>query len=289
MKFIRAIHVLLLLSIVGCSGNRSTLRGFGEGVVEAMPGHERKTFEVADSQMTGEEEYWLGKAVAAQIFSKFPPSNDGTLTAYVTKIGQTVVGASERPTIYGGYSFQVLKSDGVNALSAPGGFIFVTEGLLKLARNEEDLAAVLAHEVGHIQAKHGIASIEQSHRAKGKSNGDEVLSALTCVQSLQLLAAAFDGAIKDVMNTLLEKGYSKDQEYEADAIAQKILTRAGYSPLGLAEMLTRLHEQKQGQGGLFSTHPAATDRLNALGLPLGATATGVSSVRDARFNRTDRS
>ena len=96
------------------------------------------------------------------ILARYKVYEDAPLTGYVNRVGGLVAAVSERPETYGGYHFWVLDSDGINAFAAPGGFVFVTRGLLAQAPDEEAVAAVLAHEVGHVCLKHGLKAIKQS-------------------------------------------------------------------------------------------------------------------------------
>ena len=112
--------------------------------------------------MTDQEEYYVGRAVAAMILGQYRLCNNERLTSYVNAVGQAAALSSDRPFTYGGYHFAVLESDEINALSCPGGIIFITRGMVQRARNEEELAAILAHEVAHVNHKDGLASIQKS-------------------------------------------------------------------------------------------------------------------------------
>ncbi len=118
----------------------------------------RSTF----GDISEEEEYYIGRSVAALILSRYQPLANPGLSQYVNTLGQAVALSSDRPETFAGYHFQVLDTDEVNALAAPGGMIFLTKGLLKRCPDEETLAAILAHEIGHVAAKHGLQSIKKS-------------------------------------------------------------------------------------------------------------------------------
>jgi len=219
----------------------------------------RSTF----SDITEEEEYYIGRAVAALVLSQYPAYDNEALTRYLNTVGQAVVYFSDRPETYAGYHFLVLDTDEVNAMSAPGGFIFVSKGLLNRCKNEEMLAAVLAHEVGHVSARHGLQSIKKSRlvdafRIMGKEAarryGPEELSQLTEV---------FEGALGDVVETLVVRGYDRKYEYEADELALKSAAAIGYAPQGLLDFLqTMVGDSSTASGkGWFKTHPAAADRI----------------------------
>ncbi len=236
------------------------------------------------SGFTEQEEYYLGRGVSALILSKYKTVNNSALTNYVNQVGAVLVSASERPFTYGGYHFVVLDSDEINAISAPGGFIFITRGLLKLCPNEEALSAVLAHEVAHVVFGHARESISQSNIS------DAILSAAKDTAKSQggfytsELTALFGDSIQEIGDKLLVNGFSRSQEYRADEYAQQLATKVGYDAHGLQTVLLELKKaEAAGKGGWLSTHPAAEDRLDELDLdefPASTTA----SARLARFN-----
>ncbi len=217
----------------------------------------RNTFQ----DLTEEEEYYIGRAVAARILDKYPLAADSKLTSYVEKVGATVAACSDRPTTYGGYHFAVLETDEVNAFAAPGGIIMVTKGMLRTAKDEEELAAILAHEVGHVCAKHGLKAIKQSRLIEAFEFLAVEGAARTSNENLARLSQVYDEVLDDVVEALVEKGYSRKQEYEADELALTIACRASYDPEGLYGALGGLEEKESGGTGLFSTHPPSGERL----------------------------
>lgn len=276
---------LLLLPFLGsCAGVGDSVKGFGKDVVRALPGASTPAeFRVSDgNEISQEEEYWLGRAVAAHLLTSYRPSQNSALNEYVAKVGHTVAAYSRRPDIFGGYSFQVVESDDANAFSAPGGFIFITTGIIRLMTNEDDLAAVLAHEIAHVRYRHGLAAISQAHRSRGIDVAGKIVTAIDCATADKLLLSAFEGAVGDVVQTLIVKGYSRDQEYEADADAFLILGAAGYSTRGLERILNALAKSTQSSGGWFATHPSAEDRLAQLRFEDPDTR---SAGRAMRFNK----
>ncbi len=120
-----------------------------------------KTLSVTNSfkDITPEQEYYIGRTVGAMILQKYAPYNNTTANQYINVMGPMLAQASDRPETYGGYHFLIQDSDEVNALAAPGGFIFLTRGMLRCCPQEDAVAAVLAHEIGHVQSKHGLRAI----------------------------------------------------------------------------------------------------------------------------------
>lgn len=242
------------------------------------------------SGLTEEEEYYLGRGVSAMVFSKYQPLRNNAINNYLNKVGRVVAGVSERPETFSGYRFAALDSNEVNAFAAPGGFIFVTRGLLKAVPDEDALAAVLAHEVAHVVQAHGVKAIAQANLTEAFVLIGKQAASTYSPADLQLLTDAFGDSISDVFETMLSDGYSRSQEYDSDAYAVKLATMAGYNPNGLANTLKRL-EAMQGDGGWFSTHPDPDDRLEEIedvSKP-DSTQSKEQSLRAQRFNQAMKS
>ncbi|MBW1799111.1 MAG: M48 family metalloprotease [Deltaproteobacteria bacterium] len=240
-----------------------------------------KTFE----DFTPEQEYYIGRAVGAMVLNKYRPYEHREANFYINLLGQTLARASDLPETFGGYHFLILDSDEINAFAAPGGLIFITRGLIKCCDNEDALAAVLAHEVGHVQLKHGLQAIKKSR----------VTSALTTLAmegaktaagaDLAQLTQTFEGAISDITTTLINNGYSRAFEREADLAAVTILNRVGYNTGGLMDMLKVMGKRLQpGASDFARTHPSPANRIADIeGKMAGYTAVAVPEVRWDRF------
>jgi predicted Zn-dependent protease len=213
--------------------------------------------------LTEEQEYYLGRSVAARILSIYEVHQNEVLTAYVNLVGTTVAYASDRPEIYGGYHFLVLDTEEINAFACPGGFIFITRGLLGTCQNEEALACVLAHEMGHLCAKHGLKAIKNSRLVEAFDVLLQESSKHYSGEELSKLTEAFDGALGDIVDQLVVKGYSREQEHEADKLGLQYAHAAGYDASGMSLSLQAMASSSQRQVGLgfFKTHPPAQDRL----------------------------
>ena len=213
--------------------------------------------------MNDQEEDYVGRAVAATLLSEYRLYSNEALTAYLNEVGQAVALASDRPLTSGGYHFAVLDTDQVNALSCPGGIVFVTRGMLQKIKSEDELAAVLAHEVAHVNHKDGVAAIQSSRWMEAASTlGSEAARKLGGAEFTRLVST-FEGSVDDVVKTLLVKGYSRGQEKAADQSALTFLQRLGYNPQALAGYLERLAKEQGGEskgGGIFATHPGMAER-----------------------------
>lgn len=203
-----------------------------------------------------EEEIAIGQAVAVEAFSRFGGAyGNESLVRYVTLVGRTVADVSDRPDL--NYHFAILDSEEQNAFAAPGGYIFVTIGLLKTLKNEAELAGVLAHEVAHVTHKHMLKTIR---RGAILANVSELsLSALN--EDPQL----FSNVIGEVTQKLFEQGLDKEMEYEADVFGIEYAYQAGYNPNGLRDYLRTLKAQEgRATSRFFSTHPSTTVRITRL-------------------------
>lgn len=235
------------------------------------------------SDISESEEYYIGRAVAAQILGRYKPLDDSKLNMYAQTVAQTVAAASDRPAVFKGYHVQVLDTPEVNAFAAPGGFIFVTKGMLQLARNEDELACVLAHEVAHVSKKHGLKTIQTARLTSAFALlGGEAAKRYSPDQVAKL-TQAFEGSIDDIVNKLVINGYSRDKEYEADKFAAQYARAANYDPAALKTFLARMDKASASSGGMMKTHPAASKRISELGSVSAASSYQASSARDARF------
>jgi predicted Zn-dependent protease len=182
----------------------------------------------------------------------------------------------------------VLDTNEINALSAPGGFIFITKGFLATMPDEDALAAVLAHEVGHIALGHGISAISQANLTEALTILGKEAVASTAGGITAQLTAAFGDSVKDVANTLLTQGYSRSQEYKADEYAAEVLRQTGYQQSGLVAMLHALDAkvgEKGSDAGWFATHPEPKRRIGELDGVAAAPPPGDkgTAARRARF------
>lgn len=218
-------------------------------------------FAQANERLDDVQEYYVGRAVAARILSRFTVCADEAMQAYVNRVGHTVALHSDRPRTYGGYRFAVLEAPEPNAFAAPGGFVFVTSTLVRQLVSEDQLAGVLAHEVAHVSAKHGLAAI-RSARFRG-AVGTAILEGAQTFGDADAREAAgvLQGAVGDILETILERGYGREQEMEADERGTVFAYRAGYDPAGLSQFLESMHGAPPG--GWTSSHPGADRRLVA--------------------------
>ena len=215
-------------------------------------------------QITPEQEYYIGRTVAATVLTAYKPKPAEGLNDYVNRVGQSLAQFSTRPETFGGYHFMALDSDEINAFAAPGGMVMVTRGLLRCCQTEDELAAVLAHEIGHVSNQDGLRAIRTSRLNATVLSLASVGMNYTDAQ-LAELTQAFDESIDNIKSTLMDTGYSRRLEYQADAAAVEILKKAGYNPGALAAMLENMAKNWDSSRKDFAaTHPAPADRLAQL-------------------------
>lgn len=180
--------------------------------------------------------------------------------AYVASIGGRLAAHSEMPDL--AFTFTVLNSPMVNAFALPGGYVYITRGLLALANSEAELAGVLGHEIGHVTARH---TAQRYSRATWAGLGGVILGAVTKSDTVARLAQQG--------SQLYLLSFSRDQEYQADSLGIRYLSRAGYDPLAEADFLASLDAEGKlaarlaGQEGrergsdFLSTHPLTSERV----------------------------
>jgi len=249
-----------------------------------------KSIGKATREITEDEEYYIGRAVAARLTSTYPLYRNARQTDYLNLIGQTIALHSEKPTTFGGYRFAILDSAEINAFACPGGIILVTKGMLASLKSEEELAAVLAHEISHVIHRDGIAAISSSRWSEALLVIGSNAAREFGPKDTAKLVSVFEGSIDDVVKTLVVNGYGRDQELAADASALKFLAAAGYDPQGLTGYLKRLEEAGKGsKGGMLTTHPGTDERLEKVAdAAINAADTSTVPRRSKRFTDMTR-
>jgi len=201
------------------------------------------------------QEISLGKETDQQIRLQYGVYNDPTLNKYVNRIGQALAPLSHRPNLT--YHFAVLDTPVVNAFAVPGGYIYVTRGILALMHSEAELAVVLGHELGHVNARHSVRS----------------MSKMLLVQVGLAVGSALNETFADVAGLagvgvqLLFLKYSRDDEYQADQLGVVYSRAGGYNPGKMINFFTSLQRMgdlsgnKHALPGFLSTHPLTKDRI----------------------------
>ncbi len=209
--------------------------------------------------MNAEKEEAIGKQVYVQLARKPGFSRSAAAKARVEHIGRRVVSVCDDRTWK--YRFEVLNTRTPNAFAAPGGYIFVTEGLLAMmGKGNDELAAVLGHEAGHIAAKHTAARMDRAMKIQG------VVAALAVGSGEDNAKAVAEMGM--VIGSFLMLSYSRANEYEADKLGVKYSYMSGYNPEGMVTFFKKLQKLEAKAGGsntlpnFMSTHPSTPDRID---------------------------
>jgi len=181
---------------------------------------------------------------------------DPELEAYVQEVGMRIARVSHRPNL--NYRYRVLNSSVPNAFALPGGYIVINRGLLVGLSNEAEMAAVLGHETGHVTAKHSLAAYQRAIA------GNVLLSGVAIAAGGRFGVQQLSG----VTASLVENGFSREQEREADWLGIDYMVKAGYNPEGAVQLQEYFYRQLEGGKnplwveGLFRTHPFSKERLD---------------------------
>lgn len=268
--FLRTAAIVSALAFSLASGGCSTNPATGQQSFTAFmsPGEEAK----------------VGAQEHPKILKEFGGAYaDRGLAEYVTQIGSTIARNSELPDLK--FTFTVLNDQKVNAFALPGGYVYITRGLLAVAETEAEMAGVLAHEIGHITARH---SAQRYSQAMAANIGMTVLGVIGQIAGVP--GAAGDLAAFGAQAVL--QGYSREQELEADMLGVRYLARVGYSPDAMTSFFKKLDAHSRLEAkiagtpeaadkySIMSTHPRTADRIEQA-IRLANTA----RVENPRINR----
>jgi len=212
------------------------------------PATQRKETLLIDTQ----EEIRLGEDMDRQIKKELKILNDPKMQNRLEQIGRKIASVSDRQDL--SYNFRIVKDKDLNAFALPGGFIYVNSALMDVANNDE-LACVLAHEIGHVAARHSVKQLQATL-------GYQIVMSLVLGSGNQQTMAR---AINIVFN-LTSLGYSRKDEFLADKLAVKYAKKAGFNPLGTITFFKKLKEEAEKQGPNFnlvflSSHPPVNERI----------------------------
>lgn len=240
-----------------------------------LGGAVKRANQVREVQMTDAEEAQLGAEVSQRVRVRYGVAQSQAVHRYVALVGTALTQVSSRPNL--DWKFIVLDTDAVNAFAAPGGFVHITKGALANLKNEAELAGVLAHEIIHVTEKHTIRAIQKNTVVK--MGAEEKLS----------------GA---VMNTLaneaykvIDQGFGRGDELEADEKGIVLVNTVGYAPTGMNGFLNMLMERNKAtsteeKNGLFASHPQTKERIDKMNRQIASAKLTSTATADARYSTT---
>jgi predicted Zn-dependent protease len=262
----------ILIVIVGLCSIPAEARQLPGGISKGI-GIAKKANEVRNLQITEAEEQTLGKQVSEKIRTRYGVVQDQAVHHYVSLVGLALAQGSTRPNLP--WTFIVLDTDGVNAFAAPGGYVHITRGALALIKNEAELAGVLGHEIIHVTEKHTVKAIEKN--SAFQMGASETLSGN---------AAMLDRVAGAVYDNIVEKGFGRADENEADEKGATLVNKTGYAPAGLFDFLTTLKNRNKDsteKRGLFASHPEMQERLDRIKKQIASQKLAATATLQPRY------
>ncbi|WP_296508029.1 M48 family metalloprotease [Rhodoferax sp.] len=209
------------------------------------------------------KELELGRQLAAILLGAKPLSPNMALQRYVNRLGRWLAQQSTRPDLP--WTFGVLEDAGFNAFAAPGGYVFITKGLLDAVKDESELAGILAHEIQHVVGKHHLKAMRKTAQAG-------LLTSVIAARLSDRTQGALQGQLLLVGKDMYAKGLDQSDELEADRTGVALAARAGFDPYGLVAVLQGLRTAAPDNPMFslqISTHPPTEVRLEQLEQAMG--------------------
>ncbi len=283
--------------LLGGSGGRE-LERLGGAVQEVSPYLEiaQDMQRQVSQSFTPQQEYYLGRAVAANAIAQYGVDPDPKRRAYVRLVGDAIARLSGRlQPNFGGYHFEVLNSDEINGISGPGGFVLLTRGAVEAAKSEDELASVLAHELGHVRMKHGEMTLRQGRNfqsmVQGLGRGVTQAAGLSEQELAGRLVQFFSQAVGEMSRTSIENNYGRAAEFQADTEGTYILYDVRYDHMALQSYLKMLAARSGRAYRQSATHAPPQVRATALNQALSRVGPfpGSERVRQSRIDRLNES
>ncbi len=232
------------------------------GLTLSVPAAAQTRIDPDANRFSPAQDVELGRRAAAEVRQKLPMSRDRQAENAVERIGARLVAAIparlRQPQFR--YTFQVVDRKDINAFALPGGPIFVNRGMLDAARNDGEVAGVIAHEISHVVLRHGTAQATKAQPFQLGAFAGQLLGSLLGGKT----GAVFAQGSQIGLGTYFMK-YSREYEREADLLGVQIMARAGYDPRHMANMFQTI-ERRSGGGGpeWLSDHPSPANRYAAI-------------------------
>jgi predicted Zn-dependent protease len=258
MLRVPALPILAVLTVIGCATNPATGKNQVMLISEA-------------------QEIQMGRQADSAVVASIGLYPDPVWQRYIAQFGVRLAATSERPNLP--WTFRVVDDPAVNAFAIPGGFVYVTRGLLAHLTNEAELAAVVGHEIGHVTARHTVAAMSRQ----------ELIGLGLAVGSMaSSKVAKYAGTANEALGILYLK-FSRDDESQADQLGLRYMRRASYDPRQMPEVFRMLDRLSAAEGGSrlptwLETHPSPANRVAAITAQIAALPqdfSGTSVNRDA--------
>jgi len=230
-------YILIAAVLFLCTGGCTTEYNLATGQEETL-------------MYSSEKEVKIGDAIAPKVEAQYKILHDVDVNARVERLLDRIIAVCDRRELI--YVIKVLDDEPINAVSLPGGYIYVFRGLIDKVENDDQLAGVIAHEVGHITARHGVKRMQGAYAA----------------MLLQIAATQANGSVAAGTNLALNSlfmEYSIQDEFEADRLSIKYLKKAGFDPAAVVTFLRKLREAQEKEPlkefSYWRTHPNIPERI----------------------------
>jgi predicted Zn-dependent protease len=239
--------------------------------------------------LSREAEARIGAEEHPKVLAQFGGALTGPQADYLRELGTNLARLSDRPA--DPWTFTLLNSDVINAFALPGGYVYITRGIMALAADEAELAGIVGHEMGHVVARHAAQRFDRQFGAQLGSVAAEILGQV-------FLGVRGGGQIAGLAGQAYVAGFSRDQELEADTYGLRYLRAAGYDTGAMGSFLARMAEWDRLEAAIagrrpgddqyswFSTHPRTPDRVQAAVAAAGGSQAG-ERAREAHIRRID--
>lgn len=299
IRIIFALLILFCITIISCSSLELGLNILDnvKDVYDTVEEISENIKPFLRNDFTEQDRYYVGRTTCAYIFTKHNIYEDEKLIKYINEIGQTIAIASDKSSVYNGYRFLPIEDSHPNAYATPGGVILISLGMIRMCDNEDEFAAVLAHEVEHIVKDHPMKMVDKSTKktaliniAKitankvGEEIGDNI--SYSTGEIIKGLSENLGNIADDIIDGL-SNGYERKTEFEADAGAVLTLHNAGYCADALKDIIRKLPDSKN-KSIYGSNHPSKNDRIDAVNKIIKDNSINtykISNNRTKRFNR----
>lgn len=271
-----SVVILSVIFLLSCSTSPTTTKKTKSPPQPTLSAEQKQVLQETQDEIA------VGKAMAAKIMGTYGVYEDPNQSVkYVKILGASLAKQFGRPELK--YYFEVLDTDDMNAYATPGGYIFITKGLLKQVKSESELATILCHEIAHINRKHMYKDIMPKREV---STGESLTRILS--RGAADIGKSLAQAVNNGLEMLLEKGLTHDYEYDADQVGVEYASAAGYNPASLKEVLKRIKAVLKAENQMSTTHPPFEKRFEAIDKTIAqngleTTVTAKSPVLESRF------